>query len=475
MTDAPSARKRVRWILAALVLGGGLAVVASRDSVEVREPPTPLGALPTSLATVPVAYSAGALTDALELRVPLVSGDLELRRSYPSDPRFQYAFEAKRAPFQLQLRGDTVHLSTVVQYAGQLWFQTPFGVELTASCGVANDHAANDAPRALVAFSSPIGADPDWNLRSAVRVDRLEPVGPDDRCIVSVFQFQMDATDTILGEIRAWLDAEAEQMNLALRDTSLRPLAEEAWRRFQEPIEITDDAWLTLNPVAVGYRASAGSTNHEILGQLDLAMRPTFVVGDRPSISPSALPPLEPMSPGEDPGLAAEGRFDYRSISEMATRALAGQTFLVLERSVTLQSIAVSGTADGKIIANLEAEGDLPGRITLSGTPVLDTDTGEVDFPDLAVSIEAEDMRAQAAAWLFRVGFIRSARRQARIPLGEILAEQLRLLAPWAMPLSERATLEARLGDVQITDLRATISHLVVRWHLRPDAVLRLR
>ena len=150
ITEASSRLKRVRWILVTLILGAVLAVVAGRDGATMLpEPPPALGELPVSFVTVSVAYAAEALTDALELRVPLVSGDLKSRRSYPPDPRFQYAFEARRAPFQLQLRGDTVHLSTVVQYAGQLWFQTPFGAELTASCGVAHEHVANDAPRAV--------------------------------------------------------------------------------------------------------------------------------------------------------------------------------------------------------------------------------------------------------------------------------------------------------------------------------------
>jgi hypothetical protein len=182
------------------------------------------------------------------------------------------------------------------------------------------------------------------------------------------------------------------------------------------------------------------------------------------------------MAPGEDDSwLAVEGRFDYRAISEMVTRTLTGQTFLVSGRSVTLRSLAVSGTADGRIIADLEVEGELPGRITLSGTPVLDPATGEIHFPDLAVSIEAEDIRSQATAWLIRAGLLDAARQKARIPLGEVLSEKLRLLAPWALPLSGRATLEVLLEDVQITDLSAETSHLVVRWYLRPDAVLQIR
>ena len=478
MTRTPAKLLKRRWILAPLLLGVGLVVLMARSPTPERSvPPTDLGEFPASALTVSVEYSPESLMEALELRVPAVLGGLELRRRYPGDARLQYAFEAKRQPFEVRILGDTVHLSTVVQYSGQVWFQTPYGAELTASCGVSDERTAAAAPRAVISVSSPIGVDADWNVRAAVRVDRLEPLTAEDRCIVSVFQFQLDATDPILAEIRSGLEAEADKLNLALRATSLQPAAAEEWARFQEPIQLAEHTWLMLNPLAVGYRAGSGSpsTGHQLLGRLDLMLRPELLVGNRPSLSSRALPPLGISGSRDDSWVTVEVTLEYGAISEIATRAASGRSFLVSDRSVQIRSLVLSGTSNGKVAGELQVEGELPGTIMLLGTPVFDSVAGEVHFPDLTVSLENEDLGGQVAAWLLRTQLIDDVRAQARIPLAGVLADQLERLAPTIVPVSERATLEARVAEAEIAAVRAEPSVLVIRWRMRPEAVLRLR
>ncbi len=475
MTERPPKSRKLIRILALLFLGIGLILLIVRSSD--RDPMAPvatLGALPISTIVIPVLYTPVELIDELELQVPVLLGGLAARQSYPMDPRFQYAFEAEREPFQVEVRGDTVRLTTVVRYGGQVWYDTPLGIELTASCGVLEGKTAVDAPRATVVLSSLIEIDEDWHLRSNVMVEAVQPLTQNDRCRISVFQFQLDATEPIMTEVRRWLQSQATLIDSALAAVSLRSSIEKSWAVIQDPIALSPDTWLALRPLELGYRVdqNSGSARQPIRGEIKITVQPQIVVGRRPDISYRPLPPLGSDSDGGDPWIVVEARVEYGTLSEIASAVVVGRRFQIAGRTIEIRSVKLSGSNDGRVVAEFEVEGELLARVHLMGTPVFDASTDQIRFPDLQFSIETDDILARVAGWLLSTGLPNFLRRRARLPVNETLAEGRELMQELNFQLSDEARLEARLDALEITELAATEGGLVVRSRVLPEGLL---
>lgn len=499
MTDStPSPRSRLR-VLAPLLLGAGLVALVvwspwsgsgggsgSEVGGSLRDAEAPadriravarLGEFAVSTVTVPVSYDADRVLGDLESLIPSRFGALSERRPLPSFQGVEYAFQAQRGPFEATIQGDTVRVTTMIRYGGQVWYQTPFGIELTASCGVAGSDTATDAPRAVLTLSSPIEIRDDWSLRSNVTVDRLEPAGESDQCIIDVLQLQLDATDAIMIEARAALEREAEAIDRALAQVEIRPFLESYWATMQQPVSIAPGTWLTLNPEGVHFAsgpASAGSTSSSLHGRLEITARPRVVVGRRPAAPTGSFPVLAsgPSARGND--LVVEGRADYDALSSLASDLLEGQGFRIAGRSLRVHDVRVAGSGNGKISVDLEVEGGVQGTIHLLGTPAFDPGSGELSFPDLEYSVEGGRM-VRLTAWALRVFLPGYVRERLRWPLGDLL-ESDGLFADRGLDVrfGEEARLEGTLGDVEVTEMAATDAGLIVRSRIETNALLRI-
>lgn len=75
--------------------------------------------MPLSVVEAPVSYDLRAVIDSLEAAVPLMYGDLERKIPSNKNKHVNFAFLLKRSPFQVDVSGCTVRISSDVQYSGR--------------------------------------------------------------------------------------------------------------------------------------------------------------------------------------------------------------------------------------------------------------------------------------------------------------------------------------------------------------------
>jgi hypothetical protein len=481
---------RALWLVAPLLVGAGLLLFVLRGGLGPGVPAAaPLGPLPTSSLTVGVAYALDGLAGELEDGIPTRIGDLGSRLRYPADERLQYAFEAERGALELSSAGDTIRIATELEYGGQVWYATPMGIELTTSCGIEAGGLAASAPRAGVRMSFPLVVDEDWAVRSVPSIDRVEPVSENDRCRAVVLGFEVDATDAIMASLRAWLEEEAARVGARVESVSPRPYAEEWWATAQAPIELASGVWLVLDPEALRYRiggapdqpaagpeaAGVDPGAGSIMGEIGATVRPRVVIGPRPTTSLRDLPPLEiALSPATDsttPPLTVEVVIGFDEASEILGAELEGAAWQLMGRDVRVASAELSGVDAGRVALSLEIVGDVPARVRLVGTPVLDSVADEITLPDLDVTVEEGATLPRLLVWVHRFfpGILRS---RARFPLDGVIPAELD--EGMELRLSDDATLEASLSEIELSEVSATDSAIVVRGRARPDATLRV-
>lgn len=478
-----------------------LHLLDRRLEVPTPVPPGPRGVapaaseVPVSAVPLPVLLDLDAVEAALEDRVPRRFGDITRRRSHPASPGLQFAFQADREDLRLEAGEEALRVVGTVSYRVRIWAPSPLGGELTASCG---DEPGEPAPRARVVLSSPVDPDPDWTLRSRIRVDAVEPLTDRewDRCRAGLGDSRVDVTPLLTSTLRERLQEATADMDSVLAGLDLRSRLQTVWRVLQEPLPLGDGLWLALDPAGVRYGGWARVGRERILPgtgpplagdgrplrlDLELLLRPRIVLGDRPAPPGTPLPRLRtaPSDGGEDPHggrpLVVEGRLDYRALARRLTRELRDAEPRLAGRTVRIRELQLSGRQDGKLEAVVRLEDGWRGRLKLTGTPVLDRDRNALALPDLDVSVDDGGLLLRGAVGLVRVVAPRRIRRGARLPLDETLRSARRAASrELDRRLLPGLRLEGDLASLELEGMAVGPGALVLRVRAEPRIGLRV-
>ncbi len=469
-------------LLVLLSLGAALTFLLLRDG---RNQPTPNGQgnrfgppeLDPSFLNVQVRYSLERLEQELEVAVPESLGDPSKRQVDSNNPRLTYAVGAERDELRLEARDDRLYISTVVRYQGQAWLETPFGGEITASCGTQGSSDAR--PRARVSLSTPISVDPEWRIRSNVRVVALEPATEEarDRCRVSFPLLSLDVTELALGAVREQLVAHSAGLDSLLASLDVRSRMDEPWLQLQEPAPLATNVWLVLDPLSVraGPVESEGLSGDALEFGLSLLARPRVVLGERPTLTAST--PLSLEEGTVDRGFTAhvETRLDYPAASQLLEENLGGLEIRIAGRTLRITDVLVLDAGEGRLALELGVAGAVRGRLLIEGRPVLDEAGSEITVSDLRFSADTRNVLVRGAVWLAAPVFARRVRRYARWPLrGELARTRTMALESLNRPLAPGVRLAAEIVRLDLRGVYAAPEALFIQTSLEGLATVEI-
>jgi Domain of unknown function (DUF4403) len=455
----PVVRSAARAV--ALVL---LAWGCGSDRLE-PPPPRAAGAWKDTLPPVPESYVDGPLLYHLapalawlDSTIPPRLGDLERRRASPDDQRLSYAYELRRDPFVLAVRGRSAMLRTDVAYRVRAWYNPPVLPEVGASCG-----EGGDAPRARVAVTMDVRLAPDWRLHPRT-VATIEPLSEADRDKCTVTPLEIDVTDDVVKAAREALQDKADEVNARLAAVDVPAEARRIWTVLHQPLRITDSLWLTLHPTAarVGTLELRGDTLRTTVG---LTGRPRVTAGPRPSPEIAPLPP--PLDgAGRKPALhlMTEGRLPYDVASSILTRELRGTRIQGAAQQLTVDSLHLAGVGDGRVAVGLAVSGAVSGVLYAVGHPAYDSTSSRLFMPDLEYDIATRDLLTGALAWLGGDAVEQFLRANVRVDLRKTLEDGRRLLErSLNLELAEGVRLRSVIRAGQVHDIRGAPDALLVR------------
>ncbi len=467
-------------------IGGGLVVIlaavialASRPASMVAPSPaivedvSLLPDLPPSTLNVPITYDLRPVLEALEREIPPMWGSMEERHRHPSNTRISFAFEVERSDFNARLDGDTARLSARLRYRGRGWYDPPLAPEVSASCGTSTQ--VDDRPSAIVAISSPLTLAEDWTLVGHARVDRVEAASGAERDQCRVTVFDIDVTERVLNAARGQLEENTHVIDEALARIDLHGRFERYWGIIREPIRLTDDVWLLINPTAVR-RGPARGSGLTLEASVGLTAAPRIFLGPRPVVDSLPLPPIREAAVDDGLHILLDGLADYDAASRLLRRELRGQSFAWGGNRVELRDLRVSGIGGGRMALEVDFTGTARGKIYLVGTPVVDPQTREVWVPDLDFDVATRSLLVSGAVWLAYGNLVEALRERARIPVDDVveLARE-QLLRGLNRELSPEVRLSGEVEEVEVLAVEASRDRLVVRSHARARARMEIQ
>jgi hypothetical protein len=460
-----------RWgLLATLVVmvgGGGLLLLgrdrdtptldAPRPDVVERDPE--LAPLPPARLAAPVVYDLEGVIRELEEAIPRRFGSLEDRRPHPSHDRVQVAFEAERTPFQADLQGETARIVTTISYAGRAWYDPPLLPAVSAGCGEDDE----ERPRVRVSLSSRLELDPGWTLRSRARVDTLTALSEEDRDRCRVTPLQVDVTGVVLRAVRGALEARTGEIDQRVAEVDVRSRLQEVWHTLEDPVELTDDVWLQVNPTAVVQGPTRGEGSRVTI-EVGMMAAPVIHLGPPPEATRSELPELQAGEVEETARILLEGRLHYPETGALLTRELGDREIDLTGRLFRVRSLGLQGIGDGRVALEVDFEGAARGRLFLVGRPSLDQDAGEIHVPDLDFDLDTRNLLVGGFAWLAQERLKEFLRERARIPVSRVMEPaREQLLRGINRDLSDAVTVEGEVLSTRLLEVTALREALVVR------------
>jgi hypothetical protein len=458
-----------------VAVGIWIARSGAAHRLEVRRPqpraaaPTTAETLEPSLLRVPVRVELPTLVGVVDDVLPRGWGSLEERMDVPEHDNLDVAVRVERGPVHASFQDSMALLSTRLSYRARAWYDPPLLPEVSTGCGLDEEEPA---PRIDVALVSSLVLDREWRLRSSVRPGTIVPASDEDRdrCTVTILGFDM--TGRVVDAARDLVHSLGPEADSALAAVDVRADFAHWWQTITEPIRLDDDVWLVLAPERVARGAIRG-TGNGVETVLSLTARPRVVVGDRPALDPTPLPPLEMASGSGRLVVRAEAAADYDEIGERINGELAGVAFSTGGRTVRLRRARLSGVGDGRVAVALELDGDVHGTLYLVGTPTHDPAAGQVTLPDLDFDVASREALVAGAAFVARVGLIERIRSYAHLPLDPVLAwAREKVETGFNARLSDQVRLEGAVDSISVVGLRADASALRVQARVAGQARL---
>ena len=389
----------------------------------VLDPPPPLivaeakdtlSKSPPSIVEAPVTYDIDTAVDSLEAAVPRTYGLIENKLPVPDRPRASFAYTLKRSPFTVHVNGQTVSISTVVEYAGRVWYRPIIGPEVSASCGT----GSAPRPRVRATLVSTGRLTPRWELRTHTRLVKLEPYSNEsrDRCRLTILQ--IDVTGRVLDATRIMLEKHLDTFDRAVARWPVRPRFERLWSQLQRPIWLTDSVYLMIHPSAAQL-GSVTTANNTVVAQLRLIASPEIVTGPRPAVpeSAQAIPPLGVTdSTGHGAHVLLDASISYPVASALLRKALVGRKLEQAGRMLRICDVQLSGVGGGRMALALTVGGAARGLLYFVGTPAFDHVNHQVCVPDLDYDVGTAGMLVRSLGWLGGVDIRNYLRERARLP-----------------------------------------------------------
>lgn len=457
-------------VLAACIL---LAGCRRKDTFEAPQPTAmpdvdSLPSLPASIIEVPLSLDLTPILATIEKAVPKHFGDIDKRIVNPANKRMHFAFEATRDPFAIRLDGDTVRMSTVINYSGKGWYNPPLAPEISASCG-----KSNERPRARVEVVSPVRLSSEWKLRTHTQVRTVAAYTNTERDQCEVTLLKFDVTGKVVNAARDALEKNAPLIDSKVATIDLRSKFEEWWQVLQQPIRLTDTVWLALNPQSIHVDDASGKRKM-LSTSVGLVAQPRIVVGKKPVVTPKPLPPQS--HPEEDATgfhVLLEGVLAYDVASKLLTEELRGQKVGTAGQTIEVRNVRMFGLGAGRIALEVGFVGAAAGRIYFVGTPHYDYQGDRLYVPDLDYDVATENMIVRGMSWLKHDDLRDYLRNKARWPVGGLIKQgQAELIDGLNRELVPGVKLSGQPSGIDIVGVRAARD--AVRVRARVDGHLRL-
>jgi hypothetical protein len=322
------------------------------------------------------------------------------------DPHTELRYRVERDPFKVVLNGSDLRVVTALRYALRVrvnflaWWNASCGCQGEPWCNRHNDNENASRRTIPITIGGPIALTPEWRVISGFAVD----VAPGDRCIISpVGMESRDVTDHAVSAIVGPLKESAKDLDRFVADNGdLRTRAAKAWDMLRKPIPVDSEnnLWLQMDPQSASV-STVQISGTELAFTGTIAGRPRVVESaSSPAAAGPDLPPLD-TSKVTDKGfhVAVPVRIRFTELENRVRQELVGKNLPVPGHTLRVRNISLYPSGEN-IVAAIDVDGEVAGRIYAQGTPSYDRDFRELRADNFDYTEDTRNALAAMYDWI---------------------------------------------------------------------------
>lgn len=237
----------------------------------------------------------------------------------------------------------------------------------------------------------------EYGVETHTKLNLLKAIDP---CEVTVFRY--DATDELLKQVKKSLEKLAKDIDQKTGAVSFKKEASALWKQASTPIAIPGFGYVNLQPQRIEV-LKPKLENNSVKSAIILEALPIFNTNKINTLVQKPLPELSQTNSLDNDtlNLNAELKLDYDSLSNIINRYASGKKIELKGKSITVDSLRISGVDSTYLIFKLSFSGDKKGVLYLKGRPIFDAENQTIQLSEIAFDIETKSVLIKSAKWLF--------------------------------------------------------------------------
>jgi hypothetical protein len=306
-------------------------------------------------------------------------------------------------------------------------------------------------------YSTAVKINSDYTFKTTTNLQKFELLDPCELTIANI-----DVTTDVEKEITKQLKVLEREIDKQFSAIDIKSTAKESWKLLQEPTEIPGYGYLSLAPSSLAiselkFNGKKASFNFNI------DVSPSFTT-EKPQLIPSALPDLSKSKVDNGLNFGLDVILSYDSLSNFIRSSFKGEVFEIKRKKIIIDDIAVSGSADNRIILKTQFSGTKRGVIYLLATPVLNDSLKQIELTNVDFDVKTKSVLLKSAKWFFNSKINQLVEEQGKFnytPMIEDMKKEIN--TSLNQPLTDGVAMSGRIASISLNKIYYTTTHLVLR------------
>jgi hypothetical protein len=306
-------------------------------------------------------------------------------------------------------------------------------------------------------YSTAVKVNSDYTFKTTTNLQKFELLDPCELTIANI-----DVTTDVEKEITKQLKVLEREIDKQFSAIDIKSTAKESWKLLQEPTEIPGYGYLSLAPSSLAiselkFNGKKASFNFNI------DVSPSFTT-EKPQLIPSALPDLSKSKVDNGLNFGLDVILSYDSLSNFIRSSFKGEVFEIKRKKIIIEDIAVSGSADNRIILKTQFSGSKRGVIYLLATPVLNDSLKQIELTNVDFDVKTKSVLLKSAKWFFNSKINQLVEEQGKFNYTPMIDDMKKEInTSLNQPLTDGVAMSGRIASISLNKIYYTTTHLVLR------------
>jgi hypothetical protein len=306
-------------------------------------------------------------------------------------------------------------------------------------------------------YSTAVKVNSDYTFKTTTNLQKFELIDPCELTIANI-----DVTTDVEKEITKQLKVLEREIDKQFSAIDIKSTAKESWKLLQEPTEIPGYGYLSLAPSSLAI-SDLKFSGKKASFNFNIDVSPSFTT-EKPQLIPSALPDLSKSKVDNGLNFGLDVILSYDSLSNFIRSSFKGEVFEIKRKKIIIDDIAVSGSADNRIILKTQFSGSKRGVIYLLATPVLNDSLKQIELTNVDFDVKTKSVLLKSAKWFFNSKINQLVEEQGKFNYTSMIEDMKKEInTSLNQPLTDGVAMSGRIASISLNKIYYTTTHLVLR------------